>query len=261
MTSPSTPATIAEVCATACADTYTDSGEILAHAVGIIPTIGARLAKLTTAPDIVLTDGASFLVSEPPPLGQPIAAGGTIEGWAPFRRVFDILSSGRRQSMMGASQVDRLGNTNISLIGDWERPTRQLIGVRGSPGNTINHRVDYWIPRHSARVFVDNVDMVSGVGNDRARNLGRSGRFHHLGVIITNLAVFGYDADGQVTLRSIHPGVDPAAVAEATGFAIDTSRVPPTRLPSEAELHLIREVIDPGALRNREVPTTMKERS
>src|SRR5699024_9125362 len=129
-------------------------------------------------------------------MGKTAADGGVIEGWAPFRRVFDILSTGRRQSLMGASQVDKSGNTNISLIGDWDKPKRQLIGVRGSPGNTINHRVDYWIPRHSARVFVEKVDMVSGVGNDRADALGRAGRFHYLGAIITNLAVFGYDEDG-----------------------------------------------------------------
>jgi len=258
MTTP-TSATLAEVCAAACADTYIGSGELLAHAVGIIPTIGARLAKLTSSPDIVLTDGAAFLVSDPPPLGGTIDDGGTIEGWAPFRRVFDILSSGRRQSLMGASQIDRMGNTNISLIGDWDRPTRQLIGVRGAPGNTINHRVDYWVPRHSARVFVDEVDMVSGVGNDRARDLGRAGRFHHLGVIITNLAVFSYAEDGSVVLRSIHPGVNPEQVAEATGFDVNTD-VPTTRTPTAEELRLLREVIDPRALRHREVPSNVEGR-
>ena len=67
-----TDATIAEICIAACADTYRDSGEILAHAVGIIPTLGARLAKLTSAPEIVLTDGvieapngAHFTTCEP----------------------------------------------------------------------------------------------------------------------------------------------------------------------------------------------------
>lgn len=135
--------TRAEICVAACADAFADSGELLAHAVGTVPTIGARLAKLTQAPDLVLTDGGAFLMSEPPPLGRTAAAGGTIEGWAPFRRIFDIVNTGRRHSMMGASQVDRNGNQNISLIGDWKRPTRALIGVRGAPGNTANHRTDY----------------------------------------------------------------------------------------------------------------------
>jgi acyl CoA:acetate/3-ketoacid CoA transferase beta subunit len=248
------PATTAEVCVAACADTYRDSGEVLAHAVGTIPTIGARLAKLTTAPDIVLTDGEAFLMSTPPPLGRSAAAGGTIEGWAPFRRIFDILATGRRQSMMGASQLDRHGNQNISLIGDWDRPKRQLIGVRGAPGNTANHRVDYWVSRHSARVFVDAVDMVSGVGNDRAREAGAALRFHRLGVVVTNLAVLGYDDEGRVTVLSVHPGVDPQTVIENTGFPLDVSNATTTRVPDAEELRLIREVIDPRGLRSREVP-------
>ncbi|MFD4422928.1 CoA-transferase subunit beta [Agromyces sp. NPDC058484] len=246
-------ATIAEICIAACADTYRDSGEVLAHAVGVVPTIGARLAKLTTAPDIVLTDGEAFLMSTPPPLGRSAAAGGTIEGWAPFRRIFDILASGRRQSMMGASQIDRHGNQNISLIGDWAKPKRQLIGVRGAPGNTVNHRVDYWVSRHSARIFVESVDMVSGVGNDRARAGGRAMRFHHLGVIVTNLAVLGYDDEGRVTVRSIHPGVDPQAVVDNTGFAIDVTDAATTRVPDAEELRLIREVLDPRGARTGEV--------
>lgn len=244
-------ATIAEICIAACSDTYRESGELLAHAVGTIPTLGARLAKLTHSPDLVLSDGEAFMMSEPPPLGTSAAAGGVIEGWAPFRRIFDIVATGRRQSMMGASQIDRYGNQNISLIGDWNKPKRQLIGVRGAPGNTANHRVDYWVSRHSTRLFVESVDMVSGVGNDRARAAGL--RFHHLGVIVTNLAVLGYNDDGLVTVLSIHPGVDPQAVADNTGFSLDVNGCACTRIPTDEELRIIREVLDPRGARTREV--------
>ena len=249
------PATIAEVCVAAVADTYSESGEVLAHAVGLIPTIGARLAKLTSSPDIVLSDGEAFFMSSPPPIGKSARAGGTIEGWAPFRRIFDILATGRRQSIMGASQLDAYGNQNISLIGEWNRPTRQLIGVRGAPGNTANHRVDYWVSRHSTRVFVEKVDMVSGVGNDRAAELGEALRFHRLGVVITNLCVFDFDEAGRIRVRSIHPGIDPREVRDSTGFAVDVDHAPLTRTPNQDELRLIREVIDPGNLRAREVAT------
>lgn len=247
------PATIAEICVAACADTYLESGEILAHAVGIIPMLGARLAKVTTAPGIVLTDGEAFLMASPPPIGRSARHGGVIEGWAPFRRIFDILATGRRQSLMGASQIDEYGNQNISLIGDWDKPKRQLIGVRGVPGNTANHRVDYWVPRQSTRVFVKKVDMVSGVGNDRAKAVGDTLRFHHLGVVITNLAVFDFGEDGRIKLRSIHPGVEPQEVRDNIGFDIETENIPTTRVPTEEELQIIREVIDPKGLRTREI--------
>ncbi|MEV6110669.1 CoA-transferase [Streptomyces sp. NPDC051940] len=250
----STDATRAEICAVACSDTWRDAGEVLAHAVGTIPAVSARLAKLTHSPDLVLTDGECFLMSDPPPLGGNAAAGGTVESWAPFRSVFDILSTGRRRSMMGASQLDAYGNQNISAIGDWRRPKRQLIGVRGAPGNTVNHRVDYWVPAHSPRVFVERVDVVSGVGNDRARaHRGPSLRFHELGVVVTDLAVLDYGADGRLKVRSLHPGVSADEVARQTGFALDVSSAGTTRLPGREELRLIREVIDPRGLRDGEV--------
>jgi len=246
--------TRAEICVAACADAWRGAGEVLAHAVGTIPTISARLARLTHSPDLVLTDGEAFLMSEPPPLGGTAADGGVIEGWVPFSRIFDILNAGRRQSMMGASQIDRFGNQNISLIGDWDRPKRQLIGARGAPGNTVNHRTDYWVPRHSAKVFVENVDVVCGVGNDRARaHPSTSLRFHDLGLVVTDLAVLGYDAQGRLEVRSLHPGVTAAEVRAGTGFPIACPDAPPTRLPTAEELELIRTVIDPAGLRDREV--------
>ncbi|NPC98643.1 CoA-transferase subunit beta [Nocardioides sp. zg-DK7169] len=250
----STDITRAEVCVAACSDAWKGSGEVLAHAVGLVPTISARLAKLTHSPDLVLTDGECFLMSEPPPLGRSAAAGGTIESWAPFRLIFDILATGKRHSMMGASQVDRFGNQNISSIGDWRKPKRQLIGVRGAPGNTANHRTDYWIAKHTSRVFVESVDVVSGVGNDRARaHETPSLRFHDLGVVITDLAVLDYDDEGRLKVRSLHPGVTAEQVQEATGFDIDVSSATTTRVPDAEELRLIREVLDPRSLRDREV--------
>ena len=70
--------------------------------------------------------------------------------------------------MMGATQIDRFGNQNIACIGPWAQPKSQLLGVRGAPGNTVNHPTSYWIPKHDLRSFVEKVDCVSGVGYDRA---------------------------------------------------------------------------------------------
>ncbi|GAB2843884.1 CoA-transferase [Actinocorallia aurea] len=247
--------TRAEVCVVAASDSWADAGEVLAHAVGTVPMVSARLARLTHSPDLVLSDGEAFFMNEPAPLGATAAAGGVVEAWVPFRDIFGVLQSGRRRSMMGASQIDRHGNQNISCIGDWRKPKRQLIGVRGAPGNTVNHRTNYWVARHSPRVFVEKVDVVSGVGNDRAREAGPAAlRFHDLGVVVTDLAVLDYDADGLLRIRSVHPGVTVEEVQKATGFSIDGSAAVETRNPTEEELRLIREVIDPRGLRSREVP-------
>jgi len=246
----------AEVCVVACAEAWRGDGEILASPMGLVPTIGCRLAKLTFAPDLLISDGEAYLLGEVP-LAGPEATVPVIEGWLPYRAVFDVVASGRRHVMMGASQLDRFGNSNISCIGDWAKPKAQLLGVRGAPGNTVNHATSYWVPRHSRRVFVPAVDMVSGVGADRARTAGTSAsRFHDLRVVVTDKAVFDMAGpDGTLRLRSVHPGVTVEEVQEATGFDLDTAGADVTRLPTTEELTLIRTVLDPSRRRDSEVPS------
>ncbi|MCT9143937.1 CoA-transferase subunit beta [Streptomyces violarus] len=233
--------TRAEYCVIACAEAWRDDGEVLASPMGLIPSVGARLARLTFAPDLLLTDGEALLVRPD----------GTAEGWLPYRQHLAWVTGGRRHVMMGASQIDRFGNQNISCVGDWERPKRQLLGVRGAPVNTLNNPTSYWIPRHSRRVFVERVDMVCGVGYDRAAGA----RHHRIPRVVSDLGVFDFATPGRsMRLASLHPGVTVEQVREATGFELTVPvEVPPTREPSAEELRLIREVLDPAGTRAREV--------
>ncbi|MFJ8956712.1 CoA-transferase subunit beta [Streptomyces sp. NPDC102381] len=238
----------AEYCVIACAEAWRDNGEVLASPMGLIPSVGARLAKSTFSPGLLLTDGEAMVVG----------LDGAAEGWLPYRQHLTMVTGGKRHVMMGASQIDRFGNQNISCIGDWERPDRQLLGVRGAPVNTLNNPVSYWVPKHSRRVFVEKVDMISGVGYDSAAAAGPSAtRFHRIPRVVTNLAVLDFDTeDHAMRLVSVHPGVTVEEVQEATGFALvlpESGEVAPTREPTAAELRLIREVIDPKATRDREV--------
>ncbi len=249
--------TLADVCVVACAEAWRGDGEILASPIGTIPTIGARLAQASFEPDLVLTDGEALIVANPLPVG-PGAPAKVVEGWLPYRSVFDVVWSGRRHVMMGATQVDRFGNQNIACIGDWARPKAQLLGVRGAPGNTVNHTTSYWIPNHSTRTFVDQVDLVSGVGYERARQAGpAASRFHEIRRVVTNKAVLDFDtADRAMRLRSVHPGVSVDEVVELTGFdLVVPDDVEESRPPSPEEMQLIDRVLDPGGLRAAEVKT------
>ena len=248
-------ATRAEVCATALADLFDGDGEIMASPMGLLPTLGARLAKLTHSPDLLITDGESLILGGVPPLGE---SADVVEGWMPFRKVFDVVASGRRHVIMGATQVDRHGNQNISCIGDFAKPKRQLLGVRGAPGNTVNNKTSYWVPKHSPRVFVDQVDMVSGVGRQRAEQAGHAAaRFHQVHRVVSNLAVFDFEGPGHtIRLVSVHPGVTVDEVREASGCELSVDAgVSETRTPTMEELILVREVLDPKGLRDREVPS------
>ncbi|WP_344588812.1 CoA-transferase subunit beta [Actinomadura vinacea] len=228
---------------------FRGDGEIVAAAVsGLVPMLGSRLARATFEPGLLTTDGGPALTAEPVPLGTTAddSAAGT-EGWLPFRDHLWLVLNGRRHVVLGASQIDRHGNSNISCIGDWERPRSQLLGVRGAPGNTRANTTSYWIPKHSPRVFVEQVDFVSGIGWDRGA--------HEIRMVVTNLAVLDFATpDRRMRLRSVHPGVGVEEVVGSTGFELVVpDEVPETRAPTGEELRIMRDVLDPGGLREREV--------
>lgn len=241
----------AEVCVVACAELFRDAGEIMVSPMSTVVSIGARLARLTFSPDILLTDGEARLLADTPALG----ASGTVEGWMPFGRVFETLAWGRRHVVMGANQVDRYGNQNISAFGPLQHPTRQMFGVRGSPGNTINHATSYWVGNHSQRVFCDAVDVVSGIGYDKVDPDNPAFRFVNVHRVVSNLGVFDFGGpDHQMRAVSLHPGVSADDAREATAFEIHgLADAAQTRLATSDELQLIREVIDPQSHRDAEV--------
>jgi acyl CoA:acetate/3-ketoacid CoA transferase beta subunit len=171
--------------------------------------------------------------------------------------MFDVVWSGRRHVMMGGSQLDPYGNHNFAAIGDMKKPKAQLLGFRGAPGNTVNNVTSYWVPNHGPRVFVEKVDVVTGVGYDRAAAAGPAAtRYHSLRHVVTNLCVLDFETDDhRMRLRSVHPGVSVDDVVAATGFELAVSdSVPTTREPAADELRLIREVLDPSGTREKEVP-------
>ncbi|VBA43206.1 Putative CoA-transferase subunit beta [Mycobacterium attenuatum] len=246
--------TRAEICAVACAELFRDAGEIMISPMTTMASVGARLARLSFSPDILLTDGEARLLADTPALG---AAGAPvkIEGWMPFVRVFETLAWGRRHVVMGANQVDRFGNQNLSAFGPLQHPTRQMFGVRGAPGNSVNHATSYWIGNHSKRVFVNAVDVVCGIGYDKIDPTNPAYRFANVYRVVSNLGVFDFGGpDHTMRAASLHPGVAPDDVRDATSFEVHgLDEAGETRLPTDDELRLIREVIDPKSLRDKEI--------
>jgi glutaconate CoA-transferase subunit B len=150
------------------------------------------------------------------------------------------------------TQIDRFGNINISRIGDAARPKAQLLGVRGIPGNTINHPCSFFVARHSPRSFVADVDMASGVGYDPRRwAAGVRQDFRDLRLVVTNLAVLDFLGPSHaMRIRSVHPGVGVEEVRRQTGFELAVAAdVAETAVPTAEQLRLIREVLDPNNLR------------
>jgi acyl CoA:acetate/3-ketoacid CoA transferase beta subunit len=251
-----TEATRAEVCIVALAECFRGDGEIVANPIGTIPMIAGRLARASFEPDLMVTDGEAALVAGDEAFAWP--NGKLVEYYNPYRSMFDVVWSGKRHVVMGATQIDPWGNQNFAAIGsDYRVPKTQLIGFRGAPGNTVNHATSYWVANHSPRVFVESVDVVTGVGWNRALEAGGAAiEFFDLRKVVTNLAVLDFGGpDHRMRLVSVHPGVDADEVVSATGFELATApEVAESRMPTDEELRLIREVIDPGSLRTSELP-------
>jgi acyl CoA:acetate/3-ketoacid CoA transferase beta subunit len=226
---------LGDVLAVACAEAFRGDGAILASPMGPMPALGAKLARAVFEPKLLMTDGVASLVD----------VNGRHEGTMPYQKVFDVVWGGRRHVMMGASQVDRFGNQNISCIGPYDRPKVQLLGVRGAPGNTIHHTTSYFLDQHSNRVLVPDVDMVSGIGPSRGA--------HELRCIITNLCVLDLTGpDGTVALKTLHPGVSVDDVQAATGFPVHVPEtVGTTRGPTDLERRWLDHLDPDRKLRRR----------
>ena len=114
----------------------------------------------------------------------------------------------------------------------------------------------YWVPNHSTRSFVEQVDVVSGPGYDRMAEVGSPGnRFHDVHRVVSNLGVFSFDTpDHAMKIESVHPGVTVDEVVENTAFElVIPDDVAESRVPTNEELELM-DVIDPNGLRHAEVP-------
>jgi len=245
--------TLAELVAVQCAEVWRGQGEVLATSFGIPPRIGAGLARLTFNPDLLMTDGEAYLLAEPVPLGPRAASDARVEGWVPFSRIFDLLWHGRRHALLGPVQVDRYAQMNISVIGDYARPKAAILGARGLPGNSISHINSMYVPNHSTRVFVaGEVDMVCSAGFNPDRwPEGRVPDSLRIGKVVTDLAVLDFGGLNHAPrLLSVHPGVNAEQVQAATGFKLERGAdVPVTRAPTQVELSIIRERLDPHDLR------------
>lgn len=240
------------ICAAARA--WENDGEVLATGIGLVPRLAASLCMRSINTDLIMTDSEAWVVNEPVPVGPRGEYKIKRESWMGFSRIFDNVWGGKRHAMVGPVQVDRFGQGNISMVGsDYARPKSMMLGVRGFPGNSINHANSFFVPNHSTKVFVPGeVDAVGSVGYNPAR-LAKGWTLEEttdIRFIFTNLCVMDFGGPShQVRLVSLHPGVTAAQVKEATGFPIHVPEsVGVTPDPTPEQLALLAQ-LDPHNLR------------
>ena len=237
----------------AAANAWKDDGEVLATGIGVVPRLAASLCMLSINRDLMMTDSEAWIVQEPVPIGPRGGYQVQRESHMGFARIFDNVWGGKRHAMVGPTQVDRFGQANISMIGsDYARPKSMMLGVRGFPGNSINHANSFFVPNHSTKVFVSGeVDMVASVGYNPDR-LERGWSLDDIDIrfIFTNLCVMDFcGPQHQVRLVSLHPGVTAQQVQDATGFPLHVAGdVPTTPDPTPDQLAMLSR-LDPHNLR------------
>ena len=226
--------------------------------VGVgLPNIVCNLAQRTVATDLQLVYESGVFGARPERLplsiGDPTLATGSTAVTSMFELFAFYLQAGLIDvAFLGGAQIDRFGNLNTTVIGDYAAPKVRLPGSGGACEIAIHARQILVIMRQAQRSFVERLDFRTSPGHsgDAARDAARGWHGSGPTSVVTDLATFGFDADtGEMTLRTTHPGVTLDDVRTNMGWEPrlvgEPGETPP---PSTEELRLIREELDPQGI-------------
>lgn len=216
---------------------------------------GFLLAKLTHAPDLRFASAIGQAMCEDwAPLGlariEDLWLGKALVTMGFARVVTEVLPRHQFKEFFRPGQIDAYGNFNNIAFGEsYDRPLLRMPGTGGIPDvTTYSQRVYIYVPRHSKVTFVERVDFVSGLGHSPQRKQGAGPR-----TCITDLGQFDW-ANGRMRLTSYHPGASIEQIQRKTGFKLEiVPDVHETQLPTEYEIKLLREQIDPLGIRKLEM--------
>lgn len=237
-----------------------ENGDFLFAGIGSpLSSIAFSLARRTHAPDLYFLYAGNIVGTEPPPVGlvNPEHEAGSLglKKSAVDEVLLETVPNVRVKQFFQAIQLDRFGNFNTVAIGPYQHPKVRLAGAAIMPEATagLYYRHYLWLPRQSSRSLVEEVDFCSGVGwkysgqksNGGIPSVSAAGEAR----LFTDLAVFGLNNKGELSLLSLHPGISIERVLSESSFPIDVpQKVNMTPMPSPKDLDLIAD-IDPFGCR------------
>jgi glutaconate CoA-transferase subunit B len=214
------------------------------------PNIACNLARRTVAPDLELVYESGIFGAVPARLPLSIGDPTLVTGAALVTNQFELFAYYLQAGLidvgfLGASQIDRYGNINTTVIGEYERPKVRLPGSGGACEIAINAKKVFVIMPQSRRSFVERIDFTTSpghLGGERPDGWGAGPS-----VVVTNLAVYRFDeGSGEMEVASLHPGVTAQDVRDNAEWEIRVpDDVPATAEPTWEELRLIRQELDP----------------
>ncbi|MGH2539620.1 MAG: CoA-transferase subunit beta [Actinomycetota bacterium] len=226
--------------------------------VGVgLPNIVCNLAQRTVSPSLQLVYESGVFGARPERLplsiGDPTLATGSTAVTSMFELFAFYLQAGLIDvAFLGGAQIDRFGNLNTTVIGAYEHPKVRLPGSGGACEIAIHARQILVIMRQAQRSFVDRLDFRTSPGHsgDPARDAARGWHGSGPTSVVTDLATYTFDAGtGEMVLRTMHPAVTLEDVRANMGWEPAIAEdLGETSAPTDEELRLIREELDPGGV-------------
>ncbi|HEX5465995.1 MAG TPA: CoA-transferase [Candidatus Limnocylindrales bacterium] len=227
--------------------------------VGVgLPNIAVNLAKRTVAPELELVYESGVFGARPARLPLSIGDPTIVTGATAVTSMLELFGYYLQRGhvdvgFLGAAQIDRYGNINTTVIGDYAAPRTRLPGSGGACEIAIHARQVFVVMRQSQRSFVERIDFRTSPGSlvgpaaerRRAEGWGGSGP----SVVVTDLGIYRFDAEGEMVLHALHPGASLDQIHASMAWQPKQApELTTTPAPTAEELGLIRQELDPGGV-------------
>ena len=229
-------------------------GDVVFVGVGL-PNLACNLARRTHAPNLTLVYEAGVIGAQPARLPLSIGDPSLVSGAASVCSMYEIFAFYLQRGLidvgfLGGAQIDRYGNVNATVIGDYAHPKVRLPGSGGSAEIAAWADRTYLITPHQKRRFPEKCDFVTGAGFLSGRGAREASRVRGGGpqAVVTDIGILEPDATGEMILAALHPGRTVEEAKANTGWSLKASdQLRHTEPPSESEMTLLRE-LDPQGI-------------
>jgi len=230
-------------------------GDVVFVGVGQ-PNLACNLAKRTNAPNLVMIYEAGVIGAEPARLPLSIGDPTLVSGALSVVSMYDIFANYLQRGnvdvgFMGGAQIDKFGNINATVIGDYAQPKVRLPGSGGSQEIAAWANRCYIMTPHQKRRFPEKVDFLTSAGflDGRASRLASGVRGGGVLAVVTDIGILEPDENGEMILTALHPGRTVEEAKANTGWELKVAeRLRTTEPPTEKELRILRTELDPKGI-------------
>jgi glutaconate CoA-transferase, subunit B len=230
-------------------------GDVVFVGVGL-PNLACNLARRTHAPNLVMIYEAGVIGAQPARLPLSIGDPTLVSGAASVCSMYDVFAFYLQRGnvdvgFLGGAQIDRFGNINATVIGDYNHPKVRLPGSGGSMEISAWANRCYIITPHQKRRFPEKVEFRTSAGflGGRAERNAAGLRGSGPQGVVTDLGVLEPDETGELILTALHPGATVEQVRANTGWDLKISaKLRETEPPGKDELRILREDLDPTGI-------------